>query len=248
MSRPLAFATPVLVLVAALASAQAPAPAGPSVEPAGGGASVVDGGPQPAVAPVDVQQPVGPRTFVLDAKKSQLVIQVFKDGAAAAFAHDHTVHATEMSGEVVADPASPEKSKVSVTVQTKSLVNDDPQVRRQFGLDPTVPEKDKRSVEESMKGTDQLDVARYPTMSFVSTSVEKSGDKVTLTGDFTLHGVTRPIKMPISVKIDGNTLTGEGKVRMKQSDWGIQPYSAFLGAVKNKDEIVLNVLLVGNAR
>lgn len=248
MSRPLAFALPaVVVFLAALASGQAPAPAtsdSPAVSRPGT-AAAPDAGP--AVAE-PWPPPEGPRAFVLDAKKTQLVIQVFKDGAAAAFAHDHTVHATELSGEVVADPAHPEKSRVSVTVQTKSLVNDDPQVRRQFGLDPAVPEKDRRAVEESMKGRDQLDVGRYPTISFVSTAVEKAGDNIQLTGDFTLHGVTRPIKLPIQVTLDGDSLVGEGKVRLKQSDWGITPYSAFLGAVKNKDEIVLNVHLVGRAK
>lgn len=248
MSRPLAFAAPALVVVlAALASGQAPAPGTsvtPGAAPATGTAASPDAGPAVAEPP----PPEGPRTFILDAKKTQLVIQVFKDGAAAAFAHDHTVHATELSGEVVADPAHPESSRVSVTVQTKSLVNDDPQVRRQFGLDPAVPEKDRRAIDESMKGRDQLDVGRYPTISFVSTAVEKAGDNIQLTGDFTLHGVTRAIKLPIQVALDGDSLVGDGKVRLKQSDWGITPYSAFLGAVKNKDEIVLNVHLVGRAK
>jgi polyisoprenoid-binding protein YceI len=248
MARPIAL---TLVLAGALSTATlswaqaagppaaAPAPPPPAAGPAG---------PSPQEPPPPPEPPApapATRTWTIDAKKSQLVLQVFKDGAAAAFAHDHTVHATELAGEIVADPLTPESARVSVTVQTKSLVNDDPQVRKQFGLDPTVPEKDRKSVEESMKGPDQLDVARFPTISFVSSGVEKHGDKITLVGDFTLHGVTKRIKMPITVKVDGDTLVGGGKVRLKQSDWGIKPYSAFLGAVKNKDEIVLNVHLVG---
>jgi polyisoprenoid-binding protein YceI len=201
-----------------------------------------DAGPAPP-APT----PAGPKTFVVDARRSLLVIQVFKEGAAATLAHDHTVHATEVTGQVTADPAAPDSASVSVTIQTKTLVNDDPQVRRQFGLDPIVPEKDKKAVEESMKGDTQLDVEKYPTINFASTSVEKNGDKLTLVGDFTLHGVTKRIKMPIAVKIVDNTLTGDGKIRFLQSDYGIKPYSAFLGAVKNKDELVLNVHLVAVA-
>lgn len=200
----------------------------------------------PPAAPVG---PVGPRTFVLEPKKSQLVIQVFKDGAAAAFAHDHTVQATEFAGEISADPASPASAKVSVTVQSKSLLSDDPQTRKQFGLDPTVPEKDRLSINDSMKGESQLDVAKYPTIAFSSTTVEVSADgKITLVGDFTLRGVTKKLKLPIQVKIEGDTIVGDGKVRFKQSDWGMTPYSSFLGAVKNKDELVLNVHLVGIAK
>ncbi|HEY4220737.1 MAG TPA: YceI family protein, partial [Myxococcota bacterium] len=132
----------------------------------------------------------------------------------------------------------------NVTVQTKTLVNDDPNTRKQFGLDPTIPEKDRKTIEEHMKDDSQLDVEKFSTIGFASTSVEKNGDKLTLVGDFTLHGVTKKMRMPISFKLAGTTLTGDGKVRFLQSDWGIKPYSALLGAVKNKDEVVLNVHLV----
>lgn len=238
--------------LAAFAQAPAPAPAPPAPAPAPTPA------PAPASKPSEVADagtgaetaaPSGPRTYVIDGKKSQLVIQVFKDGAAAAFAHDHTVHAAELSGEVVADVAAPNTAKVNVTVQAKSLVNDDPQVRKQFGLDPTVPEKDRQAVNDSMKAEEQLWVSKYPTITFASTSVEKGADgKITLVGDFTFRGVTKKLRLPITVKIEGDTLKGDGKVRFKTSDWGMKPYSAFLGAVKNKDEVVLNVHLVGVAK
>lgn len=258
MSRVVLVSVPVLfVVVAALGwgqearserpakGAASPAPAAASPSPAAGPASGPGAAPPAPAAPT---APTGPRTFALDGKKSQLVIQVFRAGAAARLAHDHTVHATEMSGEIVADPAAPETAKVRVTVQTKSLVNDDPVVRKQFGLDPEIPEKDRETVNENMKSEEQLDVAHFPTISFVSTAVEKNGEKLTLVGDFTLHGVTKQVKMPIEVSVAGDTITGHGKIKMMQSDWGIEPYSAFLGAVKNKDEMLLHVHLVARAR
>src|SRR5687767_12491312 len=130
MSRWIALSS-LFVACAALAQAPAPTPTAPAADagPAAG----------PAAPPPDAPEvPAGPRSFTVDPKQSQLVIQVFKDGAAAAFAHDHTVHAVDMTGEVTADAANPGASKVNITVQTKSLVNDDPQVRKQFGLDPSV--------------------------------------------------------------------------------------------------------------
>lgn len=244
MSRWIALSS-LFVACAALAQAPAPAPTpAPTPPPA---PAAADAGPAPVVAPPEV--PPGPRTFTVDPKQSQFVIQVFKDGAAAAFAHDHTVHAVDVVGEVVADAANPAASKVNITVQTKSLVNDDPQMRKQFGLDPSVPEKDRISVNDSMKAEEQLWVSKYPTITFTSTSVEKTGEgKITLVGDFTLRGQTKKLKLPVTVKIDGNNLKADGKVRFKTSDWGMKPYSAFLGAVKNKDEVVLNVHLVGTAK
>jgi polyisoprenoid-binding protein YceI len=202
----------------------------------------------PPAAETPASATSGPRKFVIDGKKSQLVIQVFKAGAAAALAHDHTVHAADVAGEITADPASLESAKVNVSVKTKTLVNDDPLVRKQFGLDPSIPEKDRIAIGEAMRAEDQLNVSKYPTISFASTSVEKGSDgKLVLTGDFTLRGVTKKLKIPVSVKLDGaSTLTGDGSVRFNASEWGMKPYSAFLGAVKNKDELVLNVHLVSN--
>ena len=200
--------------------------------------------PPPAAAPA---APVaGSRVYTVDNRRSQLVLQVFKEGAAAALAHDHTVRATEVSGSITADPAAPESAKVSVTVLTKSLVNDEPLTRKQFGLDPEVPEKDRQAVLEAMRADNQLDVAKFASITFVSASVERSGEKLAIVGDFTLHGVTKRIKMPIAVKWgDDGCVTGDGKIHFVQSDYGIKPYSAFLGAVKNKDEVILNVHLVG---
>jgi polyisoprenoid-binding protein YceI len=44
-----------------------------------------------------------------------------------------------------------------------------------------------------LKSPDFFDVATYPTATFVSTSVSKSGDTLTINGNLTLHGVTKPV-------------------------------------------------------
>jgi polyisoprenoid-binding protein YceI len=57
--------------------------------------------------------------------------------------------------------------------------------------------EDKRNAH--LKSPDFFDVATYPTATFVSTSVSKSGDTLIINGNLTLHGVTKPV-----------TLTAEG--------------------------------------
>jgi polyisoprenoid-binding protein YceI len=48
-----------------------------------------------------------------------------------------------------------------------------------------------------LKTPDFFDVAKFPTATFTSTSVEKSGSGLTVTGNFTLHGVTRPVVLSV---------------------------------------------------
>jgi len=202
----------------------------------------------PAAAAADTP-PQGVRTYAIDAKKSVLAVQVFKSGAAAGLAHDHVIHATSMSGSITVDAANRSTAKVELTLPTKSLVNDDPKVRKQYGVVTDISDSDRAAVLEHMQGEGQLDIAKYPTMSFVSTSATPGeGNKLTLNGKLTMHGVTKDISLPIEAVLKGNTIDGKGSVKLNTSDFGIEPYSAFLGAVKNKDGIVLHVHLVATTR
>lgn len=208
--------------------------------------------PVPAAAPTTPPPteaaPAGKRTFTVDVKKSSIVIQVFKDGAAAALAHDHVVDAKDFAGTIVADAADLATASVEVTAKTASFVNDESALRKKFGLDGEMSDKDKKTVEENMKSAEQLDIASFPTVKFASTSVSKGADgKLTLKGKLTLHGVTKEVSMPFEAKVEGNDVSGAATYRMKTSDFGIKPYSALLGAVRNKDGIVLNLKLVGHA-
>lgn len=89
------------------------------------------------------------------------------------------------------DSAKPEAMKVNVTVQTDSI-------------DSNHAERDKH-----LRGDGFLDVGKFPTATFVSTGYTAKDDMHgTLTGDLTLHGVTKPISIDV-------TKLGEG-----QDPWG----------------------------
>jgi polyisoprenoid-binding protein YceI len=49
------------------------------------------------------------------------------------------------------------------------------------------------SRDNDLKSSSFFDVDKFPTATFVSTKVAKSGDKLTITGNFTLHGITKPV-------------------------------------------------------
>jgi polyisoprenoid-binding protein YceI len=201
--------------------------------------------PAPAVAAA--------RTYPLDVKKSLLVVQVFKEGAMSALAQDHAVHATELSGSIVADASSPKASSVNVVVQTKTIINDDPKMRARYGLPLDIAEGDRASIGKTMRGPDVLDVEKHATIAFKSTAVDVVVDadgktaKGKVTGDFTLRGVTKKLTIPVTVTLQGDTIDAKGSVRFKGSDWGMAPLSMFLGGIKNKDELLLHVHLVGTA-
>jgi polyisoprenoid-binding protein YceI len=214
-----------------------------------GGASAQPAAAPPATPPTPAAPTpaAGPRTFVIDAKQSVLAVQVFKDGAAAALAHNHVVSATTISGRIVVDPANSASARIDVSLPTAGLVNDDPKLRKRFGVTGDVPEGDRKMILEHMQDEGQLDIAHFPTMQFSSTSTTGTGSKLVLNGKLTMHGVTRDISVPVDVTFTDTGVRGTGSVKLKTSDFGIEPYSAFLGAVKNKDGIVLHIDLVATA-
>ncbi|RMQ35566.1 hypothetical protein ALQ07_100011 [Pseudomonas syringae pv. actinidiae] len=99
------------------------------------------------------------------------------------------IHGTfkDWDGTFSFDAAKPEASKINVELKTASLFTNH-------------AERDKH-----IASKDFLDVAKYPEAKFVSTAVKSTGEKTAdVTGDLTLHGVTKPIVIKA-------TFNGEGK-------------------------------------
>ena len=105
---------------------------------------------------------------------------------------------------------TPEKSSIQVTIDTTSL-------------DSNHAERDKH-----LRGEDFLDVKKYPTATFKSTSVAMDGDKGVLKGDLTLHGVTKNISIDITKIGEGPDPWGgyrlgfEGTTTLAIEDYGIK--------------------------
>ena len=88
---------------------------------------------------------------------------------------------TDFTGTIVADHAKPEASSVEFTVKTASIDTD----------------QDNR--DKHLQSADFFDAAKYPEITFKSTSVKSAGkDKFDVTGNLTMHGVTKQITLPVT--------------------------------------------------
>ncbi|MFB3819215.1 MAG: YceI family protein [Candidatus Methylomirabilales bacterium] len=178
--------------------------------------------------------------YAIQPESSEFVVRLYKAGIGSALAHDHVVRATRFSGTVMADDGNPGMASVQAAVQADSLRADEPEMRRKHRLSGELSEKDRREIQSSMMGQRQLDAARFPTITFRSVSVQPEGTgRAVITGDFTLHGTTRRVTFPATVQLSGDSLHATGSFDFNQTDFGIQPYSAFLGAVRNQDRVTL---------
>jgi hypothetical protein len=81
------------------------------------------------------------------------------------------------------------------------------------------------------------EVLRGAPIEFASTRVAVDGDRVDVEGELEIFGARRPVTFALEVK-DGHV---HGAARIKQSDWGIKPYSALFGTLKVADDVDIEV-------
>src|SRR5277367_5581652 len=100
-----------------------------------------------------------------------------------------------------------------------------------------------------LKSPDFLDVAKYPTITFKSTKVEAAGpNKWKVTGDLTLHGVTKPVVLDVEgsgapIQAMGNTRAGaSATTTIKRSDFGLSWNKALeAGGVVVGDDVAISI-------
>jgi polyisoprenoid-binding protein YceI len=105
----------------------------------------------------------------------------------------------KLTGTVTVSGSDPTTAKIAVTIDTTSLYSDADGLTRH------------------LKNADFFDVKTHPTAKFVSTKIEKSGDKYTVHGDLTMCGKTKAIHFPATITTDGGfKLTSEFKLDRTQ--------------------------------
>ena len=136
-----------------------------------------------------------------------------------------------LSGMVSFDSAAPDKSAVALEVKTDTL-------------DTGFAQRDK-----DIKGPDFLNVKQFPVVTFKSKSVQKVTDQqYTMTGDVTLHGVTKPLTVQAIIIGQGKGPKGELRIgaevhfTLKRSEYGVN-----YGLPEIGDDVELTVA-VGGAR
>ncbi|MFO0585676.1 MAG: YceI family protein [Anaeromyxobacter sp.] len=133
----------------------------------------------------------------------------------------------KMTGKLVLDEKDVTKSTVEATIETASVNT----------------RIDKR--DGHLKSPDFFDVAKYPTITFKSTKVEKAGEgKLKVTGDLTMKGVTKPVVLDVTgpgapVKNwAGKELRGvEATATINRKDWGVNWSNMVEGVAVVADEV-----------
>lgn len=181
----------------------------------------------------------GPSPDVLHVRNtSRVLIHVGKAGAFGFAGHAHEVEAP-VTGSVTIDRADPGRSTVVLEFATASL--------RVTGKGE--PAGDVAEVQRVMLSDRVLDAPRYPAILFQSRRIvgaaagARGAFTVSVEGELSLHGVTKDVVVPVRVTLQDGSMDAEGTIKLKQTDFGIQPVTAAGGTVRVKDELEIEFTL-----
>lgn len=159
-------------------------------------------------------------------------VRTYREGFAQKVGHDLVIDVGQWQATVeVRDGGAP--SSIGLEADSRSL-----QVRE--GVRGVKPLTDKDCAEIRKAIDDKI--LRTQPIAFRSSAVESSDRRLTVRGELTMAGTTRPATFELDLATDGRV---SGTLAVTQSEWGIKPYRAFMGALKVRDtvEIVVDVRL-----
>jgi polyisoprenoid-binding protein YceI len=126
---------------------------------------------------------------------------------------------TGAKGTLVLDPQNIATSKVDITLPVASVSTTN------------------ATLDGELKSADWLDATTYPTIRFVSTKIVRTApDKATITGELTLHGVTKSVELQATFNGSGvnpldkaYTVGFDATAKFKRSDFGVKTYLPMIG-------------------
>lgn len=175
----------------------------------------------------------------VNVEASRVYIYVGKVG----LGHEHGVVGRVKSGVILLGASS---QAGEIVFDMPSFIADTAEARKYLGLEGETPASRQKEVTANMVGADVLDVRKHPTATFKIASampLKKQSDAghplYRLAGEFSLHGVKRPLKLDVEVIEQTGGVRVRGSFEIRQTDYGIEPYSKAFGAVGVTDELTI---------
>jgi polyisoprenoid-binding protein YceI len=217
----------------------------------------------PAAAPPAAAQPAGasaerpaphegvPYDIVPDA--SLLTVRVYRGGALASAGHNHVIASHELRGTIYL-PAELMRSSFEVHIPVATLTIDEQQLRAQQApadFPPDVPESARQGTRRNLLGPALLDAEHYPEIVLEALRLERPAadaaahpQTVLARLQSTVRGQVHTLTVPVRYEREGGALVVSGEAPLRQSDLGLTPFSAMLGALQVQDEMRISFRIV----
>jgi polyisoprenoid-binding protein YceI len=169
--------------------------------------------------------------WTLDAADGELLVRTGVKGRAAQMGHRLTIAMMRWRAEVSWTGAEPVAAELTVETGSLQVLRGDGGVK---GL--SAPEK-ALARSNALKA---LGASRFPEIRFTADAIEKTGDGYRLTGELRIHGKSRTQVIDLRTEDLGDSWRMSAQSTVRQSDYGVKPYSLLLGSVRVADDVTVS--------
>jgi polyisoprenoid-binding protein YceI len=200
------------------------------------------------------------RPYDIDAQDSVLVILAFRGGALSKAGHNHVIAAHDLAGAFYVPANDLSAASFEMQFSVAELRVDEPALRAREGTEfpPDVPEAAKEGTRRNMLSDALLNGAHYPTIQLSAPRLQAPTDvrthtdgsqqgRITADVTITVRDQAHTIEVPVQYALDATQIVASGELTVRQSELGLTPFSAMLGALQVQDELRVKFHVVARA-
>jgi len=189
----------------------------------------------------------GGKLFPLDPVTSQVRIYAFRAGAAAKLGHNHVLSAPRFTGFFYLPTSGSTDARFDLEFRLDELEIDKPEYRASLGtaFATTISPGMIASTREHMLGEGNFQAEQYPLVRIHAVQIIGESPKFAAKVRIEMHGQAHEMWVPLTVEGLPDHLAASGSLVLRQSDFGVKPYSALGGILAIQDEVVIDFKLLG---
>jgi hypothetical protein len=190
----------------------------------------------------------GGKLYTLDPNKSSVRIFAFRSGSAAKLGHNHVLSAPKFLGYFYLPPSGTSAARFDLEFRLDQLELDNPAYRASSGeaFARVIAQEAIATTRDHMLGESGFQADQFPLVRIHSLSISGESPKFAAKVQVEIHGKNREIWIPLNVDGLPDSLAVTGSFVLRQTDFGIAPYSALGGILAVQDEVVVEFQLHGN--
>ncbi len=189
------------------------------------------------------------RPYDVVATESLLTILVYRSGPLAKAGHNHVIASHELAGTIYV-PADVMRTTFEIRVPVGGMTVDEAPLRAKEGADfsADVPDSAREGTRRNMLGEALLDAARYPQIVLQSERLEgRAAGEAEAHMQVEVRQSPHSVVAPVHYEMKPDEVVVSGELPLKQTDLGLTPFSALLGALQVQDEMRVKFRIVARA-
>lgn len=181
--------------------------------------------------------------YRLDAAGSSLDIVVRREGPLARFGHDHVVSAPALEGFLLLDETGA-GSRADLRFRLDDLAIDTAEAREKYRLE-TVPDEKAIDGTRSNLMEHVVDARQWPFVTVRFDDFSAQQDYYSAMVTVTINGSRSGSRQPFRLQASDETVRVEGSLILRQTDLGLEPFSALGGGLRVADPLEIHFRLTG---